>query len=1324
MPRIQSGYSVPTNAGESRAEPFRGVRPFTSDDAEVFAGRRPETSALVELVGRSDFRAGVLVGEAGVGKTSLLRAGLSPRLERMGMLPVYVDSDGDVRDSLRKALFQASSNPPRGDEETVAYIMRLAERWPDGVLLMFDDVDEQLEGDAADEFADTLRVLLHAGRGQLKVLFCVDSAAFYRLSELEQRVEAAIPPGCRLHLDPFDTERASEAIEEGVLASGVYFEAGMSQTIAMDLTRDGPVRPLNLQLAVTAAIERRVLSSRRYARSGGAVMLGAHWLRSRIRDAGQSVALLALSELADRRQSGAGWCSLPDLATASGLDAGKLKPALDRLAKEHILGVQSEPAGYRLIQPALLPLIRALDGTLRARRLRARLTLQNRLHAGGMLRPMELLSARHALGTTPQERRLLRRSRRVSMGAAILLLGLIVGVGAWVYLRAGSGYHLGLGGEPGAPDRTLVVKRGLPRFARWTPLPHRPRVGAVLVDTGLPAAALKSRSAGKLSSLTGELTAQQGRWPRWFGQMLDLLKPTERGQLLLLLGRPQAAWKLLAKTATTPAALRRILGVIGIVGHGKGEERGLMARAAASQDGALRRLATRSALAVAGRKVGAYPALLGKLARDADPAVQQTLLQNVRPLGAKRALRLARLALARPNPTLRRLALSLAVWGAKEAPREAATMLAGNAGELAGQPAARPRRTLERLLQTHPGAAATGITIVLATSESAASQKQLLAWLAVVAPKHLPRETLVPRLVALVSSKGPQNLAVTRAALQLAVRCATAAQVLPLLYKLAADARPASAPRRLLAARGLGALLKRGTKIDLARLKKMTRDPSEDVRVSATRAYGAAPASEIIVLIKLGGDRSSRVRAAVVEAMATLGNPHPYRILKTLETMTQGGGPRLRAALITAAGRLVQSKRYWSIAKNYVVAATRSGHPSVRRAAVAGLGRLAGVRKNDVAEALGKLLKDSNLAVRLALVEALVRVAQVSPLKAGLHLVKLVRDPHQSVVLAAIRALTRLAAKPRLHRPAGLALPLALKGSDAVCLAALDLLIRLPARVLPRELDGALAGAYRSAKSEDLRWALLAEAGRVAAAETIRLASQSRSPDLRAEALRMAARTGGAKAALVVLSALKDADPRVRRTALDAAERLLVKQSAVLVPVLLEVATDPHDGLRLEALAALGAARSSSKRVQQVLTRAARNPRVAVRQTAARALSRSARGGDLLRRLLRDPALEVRRAAVLAQAARWSRTQSAKGLTRVLRDSPRNRQRRLAAALAMHLLRRKGTAQAKAADDALGRTAKSKGPLAALLAGAALLVPPTEAGHQRLAELLDHIFLF
>jgi HEAT repeat protein len=1320
MPRIQSGYSVPVDAGESRGEPFRGVRPFDRESAEVFAGRKPEIASLMDLVGRADFRAGVLVGDAGVGKTSLLCAGLIPRLERVGTLPVYVDGAAGVIQALRQALFRASASPPRSDEETVAYAVRLTERWPEGVLLMFDDVDEQLQGEAADDFAAALKELLHAGRGQLKVLFAVDSSAFYRLSELEQRVEAAIPPACRMRLDPLDEQRAADAIEEGVLASGIYFEKGMSRTIAMDLTRDGPVSPLDLQLTVTAAIERRVLSARRYARSGGAAVLRARWLRDRLRQAGPTAGLVVLSELADRRQSGAGWCSPEDLAAASGIEARRLKPVLDRLTRDHLLAARDEPAGLRLAQQALVPLLRGLDGTLRARRLRARLTLQNRLHAGGLLRPMELLRARHAQGATPQERRLLSRSRWANLGALVLLLGLVVGLGAWVHLRAGSGYHLGLGGSPGAPDRTLVVRRGLPAYDRWTPLPHRPAVGAVLVDTGLPADALGPRAAARLGGLTGELTDRHGRWPRWFAQMLDLLKPTERGQLLLLLGRPQAAWKLLARTATTPAALRRILGVIGVVGRAEAEERALLARAVASRDGALRRLATRSALAVAARKAGAYPDLLRRLARDPDPAVQLTLLQHVQPLGARRALGLARHALGRPNPALRRLAVSLADWGADQAPREASAVLAGSAHDLASRPAARARLTLERLLRTHPTAAAAGITAALAATPSPAARRQLLSWLVMVPPKKLPAP-LVPMLLTLAAGT---DRAVARTALKLALGRAPAARLVPVLHRLAAAVGPAGAPQRVLAADGFRALLKRGAKVDLPQLQRLAQDPAEDVRVAATRAYGAAPASELLAVMKLGGDRAARVRAEAVEAMATLGNPQPYRILKTLEAMTQGGGARLRAALATAASHLVRSDRYWSIAKNYVIAASRSGSPTVRRAATLALGRLAGLRTDEVLEALGKLTRDADPAVRLALVKTLRRVGRHNALKAGLMLVKLVRDTDARVVRAALRAMTALVKEPLVHRTAALALSVALPGNDAVCLAALGLLGRLPTRALPRELDASLARAFGAARSEDLRRALLAEAGRVAAAETIRRASQSPEPTLRAEALRMAARAGGAKAAQVVLAALKDADPAVRHAALGAASRLLDRQSRALVPALLDVATDPHDALRLEALAALGAARDQTARVRRVLAAATRSPRVAVRQTAAQALSRSARQGGLLDRLLRDPALEVRRAAVLAQAQRWARARRAADLARTLAESPKNRQHRLAAALALHLLRRPGNAQATAAAAALGVAARSRRPLAALLAGAALLVPPTPTGHQRLGELLDHIFLF
>src|SRR5262245_18375746 len=61
-----------------RGSPFPGLRAFTTDDAPIFFGRGRETDALVTRVSETGFVA--VVGASGSGKSSLVAAGLIPRL--------------------------------------------------------------------------------------------------------------------------------------------------------------------------------------------------------------------------------------------------------------------------------------------------------------------------------------------------------------------------------------------------------------------------------------------------------------------------------------------------------------------------------------------------------------------------------------------------------------------------------------------------------------------------------------------------------------------------------------------------------------------------------------------------------------------------------------------------------------------------------------------------------------------------------------------------------------------------------------------------------------------------------------------------------------------------------------------------------------------------------------------------------------------------------------------------------------------------------------------------------------------------------------------
>ena len=71
--------------------PWLGLASFTEETREYFYGREEETAELARRVQRKLLT--VLFGQSGLGKTSILRAGLVPRLRDQGYCPIYVRID-------------------------------------------------------------------------------------------------------------------------------------------------------------------------------------------------------------------------------------------------------------------------------------------------------------------------------------------------------------------------------------------------------------------------------------------------------------------------------------------------------------------------------------------------------------------------------------------------------------------------------------------------------------------------------------------------------------------------------------------------------------------------------------------------------------------------------------------------------------------------------------------------------------------------------------------------------------------------------------------------------------------------------------------------------------------------------------------------------------------------------------------------------------------------------------------------------------------------------------------------------------------------------
>ena len=92
--------------------PWLGLFSYAEETRAYFHGRDEEAAELARRVQRKLLT--VLFGQSGLGKTSLLRAGLVPRLRGAGFCPVYVRVDyapesPSPSEQIKQAIFRATA---------------------------------------------------------------------------------------------------------------------------------------------------------------------------------------------------------------------------------------------------------------------------------------------------------------------------------------------------------------------------------------------------------------------------------------------------------------------------------------------------------------------------------------------------------------------------------------------------------------------------------------------------------------------------------------------------------------------------------------------------------------------------------------------------------------------------------------------------------------------------------------------------------------------------------------------------------------------------------------------------------------------------------------------------------------------------------------------------------------------------------------------------------------------------------------------------------------------------------------------------------------
>lgn len=281
----------------SSDEPYKALESFTIEDASIFFGRSTVIEELYKKV--IDNRIIILHGRSGAGKTSLVNAGLCPRLISERFLPVHVPArpyEENLVLYLKKAFISSSLGPwpsmldELSLDEFLGLVCSRLSSGTQGLVIIFDQFEQFLtslpDAKIRQPFIKALGDCY--GDPDLPVQFVI-SLREENLADLDE-FEAFIPHILqnRYRLSPMSRSEILDAIKQPLqqLKKGIDIEPELQETLVADLGGDN-VELTHLQIVCdtlyhSLPADETLITSALYNSLGKAEQILTDYLESRL----------------------------------------------------------------------------------------------------------------------------------------------------------------------------------------------------------------------------------------------------------------------------------------------------------------------------------------------------------------------------------------------------------------------------------------------------------------------------------------------------------------------------------------------------------------------------------------------------------------------------------------------------------------------------------------------------------------------------------------------------------------------------------------------------------------------------------------------------------------------------------------------------------------------------------------------------------------------------------------------------------------------------------------------------------------------------------
>jgi transcription termination factor NusA len=237
--------------------PYKGLAAFTESDANLFFGRDEDINILLGKVCSYDLI--TFLGESGIGKTSLLRAGLTPQLEKLGYTVVYARVYDDPAERLREAVCRYISEARSLEKKSFVDFMLAVSDVNPRIVILLDQAEElftRVPDETRQRFIDNLAVLASDRRFSTKLVLSLRQDYAHHLFDISKDIPSLYQRERTCRLARLDEKAAREAVAVP-LSGTVSIEDQVLDRMVDDLQVGGLYYPPDVQIVGYQLFEKR-----------------------------------------------------------------------------------------------------------------------------------------------------------------------------------------------------------------------------------------------------------------------------------------------------------------------------------------------------------------------------------------------------------------------------------------------------------------------------------------------------------------------------------------------------------------------------------------------------------------------------------------------------------------------------------------------------------------------------------------------------------------------------------------------------------------------------------------------------------------------------------------------------------------------------------------------------------------------------------------------------------------------------------------------------------------------------------------------------------